>query len=106
LPGLLVHLGATVTCTHGGQALPTAPSPRVLVSEQPVVTMASLYTIAGCGFVPPGGNGPCATAQFTTAATRVFASDQPVLLQGSTSVCMPTGTPLIVRSTQTRVTGT
>ena len=34
-------------------------------------------------FVPPGGNGPCVTGQFVTAATRVFAGGVPVLLQDS-----------------------
>ena len=32
MPGPLLHLGATVLCSHGGQATPTAPNPRVLVS--------------------------------------------------------------------------
>ena len=40
MPGPILHLGATVTCSHGGQAQPTAPNPRVLVSGQPVVTQA------------------------------------------------------------------
>ena len=40
-PGPLLHLGATVLCAHGGQAQPTAPNPRVLVSGQPMVTMAA-----------------------------------------------------------------
>ena len=51
MPGFIVHLGATVLCAHGGQAQPTAPFPRVLVSGMPVVTMASPYVIAGCPFV-------------------------------------------------------
>ena len=41
MPGPLLHLGATVLCSHGGQAMPTAPNPRVLVSGQPVATMAA-----------------------------------------------------------------
>ena len=32
MPGFLLHLGATVMCVHGGQAQPTAVSPRVLVN--------------------------------------------------------------------------
>ena len=35
MPGFLLHVGATVLCAHGGQAQPTAPNPRVLVSGQP-----------------------------------------------------------------------
>src|SRR5215469_6173940 len=106
MPGFVLHMGATVMCAHGGQAQPTVPNPRVLVSGQPVTTQASPYAIAGCPFVPAGGNGPCVTAQWSVAATRVLAGGQPVLTQTSVSVCTPTGTPLNVVVTQTRVTAT
>jgi hypothetical protein len=106
MPGFILHMGAVVTCTHGGQAQPTAPNPRVLVNGQPVVTLATPYVVAGCPFVPPGGNGPCVTAQFATAATRVTSNGQPLLLQDSQSVCTPTGTPLLPLVVQTRVTAT
>jgi hypothetical protein len=106
MPGFLLHLGATVICSHGGQALPTTPSPRVTVTGQPIVTQAAPYTVAGCGFVPPGGNGPCVSAQWVTGALRVQSLGQPVLLQSAQAVCVPTGTPLVVAVTQTRVTGT
>jgi len=106
MPGFLLHLGATVTCSHGGQAQPTAPNPRVLVSGQPIVTIACPYVVAGCAMPPPpGGNGPCVTAQFVTAALRVTALGQPVLLQDSQSVCVPTGTPLLPLVVQMRVMG-
>lgn len=105
MPGPILHLGATVICAHGGQATPAAPFPRVMVSGQPVVTIASPYLIAGCPFVTPGGNGPCVTAQFVTSATRVLAGGQPVLLQDSVSVCAPTGTPTTAIVVQTRAIG-
>ena len=91
---------------HGGQATPTAPNPRVLVSGQPVATMAAPYIVAGCAFVPPGGNGPCVSGQWVVAATRVLAGGQPVVLLDSMSVCTPTGTPLRPVMCQTRVIGT
>jgi len=106
MPGFLLHVGATVMCSHGGQAQPTAPNPRVLVSGQPIVTQAAPYVVAGCAFVPPGGNGPCVIAQWVVGATRVFAGGQPVLVQTSQAICAPTGTPLVILVTQTRVTGT
>lgn len=105
MPGFLLHAGATVLCTHAGQAVPTVPNPRVLVSGQPVTTQPNPYTVAGCPFVPPGGNGPCVTAQWVVGALRVVAGGQPVLLQSSVAVCAPTGTPLNILSTQTRVRG-
>lgn len=108
MPGFLLHLGATVNCSHApGQATPTVTNPRVTVSGQPIVTLPGPYTVAGCSMPPPSaGNGPCVTAQFTTAATRITASGQPVLLQDSQAICAPTGTPLLIVATQTRVTGT
>jgi hypothetical protein len=39
-------------------------------------------------------------------ATRVLADSAPVLLLDSQAICTPTGTPLMIVVTQTRVTGT
>jgi hypothetical protein len=105
MPGPVLHLGATILCSHGGTATPTAPFPRVTVSGQPVVTLASPYVIAGCPFVTPSGNGPCVTAQYVTSAARVFAGGAPVLLQDSMAVCVPTGTPTLNLVVQPRVIG-
>jgi hypothetical protein len=104
MPGFVLHVGATVLCAHGGQATPIMPNTRVLVGGQPVTTMAAPYTVAACPFVPPAP-GPCVTAQWLMGANRVFAGGAPVLLQDSVAVCAPTGTPLTVAMTQTRVTG-
>lgn len=107
MPGPLLHLGATVTCSHAGQATPSAPYPRVLVSGQPIVTQPTPYVVAGCTFPPPNAaNGPCVTAQWVTGSVRILASGMPVLLMDSQAVCAPTGTPLIVAATQPRVIGT
>ena len=105
MPGTLVHLGATVQCAHLGTATPTTPNPRVLVSNQPTVTMATPYTIAGCTFNVSGSPSPCVTAQWTTAATRVFSNGQPLVLLDSQATCAPNGTPLLILSTQVRVVG-
>jgi uncharacterized Zn-binding protein involved in type VI secretion len=106
MPGPLLHVGATVLCSHAGQAQPTVPYPRVLVSGQPIVLQTTPYTVVGCTLPPPpAANGPCVTAQWITGATRVFANGVPVLLLGSQAICAPTGTPLIPGITQTRVIG-
>ncbi|BDA84745.1 hypothetical protein Sa4125_22870 [Aureimonas sp. SA4125] len=106
MPGFVLHVGATVLCSHAGQAQPTTPVPRVLVGGQPVVTIAAPWVVAGCTMPPPpAGNGPCVTAQFVSAALRVTALGQPVLLQTSQSLCVPTGTPLMPVVTQIRVMG-
>jgi hypothetical protein len=68
--------------------------------------MVAPYVVAGCAFPPPpGGNGPCVSAQWITAATRVTSNGQPLLLLDSQAICVPTGTPLLITVTQTRVTG-
>lgn len=106
MPGFLLHVGATVLCSHAGQAQPTAPNPRVTVSGQPTVTMTAPYVVAGCTLAPTAANGPCVTAQWVTAATRITSNGQPLLLFDSQAICAPTGTPLMIVLTQTRVTGT
>ena len=106
MPAPALHLGATVICSHGGQAQPLVPFPRVLVSGQPVVTLSSPYAVAGCPFVTPAGNGPCVTAQWIIGAARVLAGGAPVLVQSGMSICMPTGTPLIPMVSQLRVLAT
>jgi hypothetical protein len=105
MPGPILHLGATVICAHGGQAIPVTPSPNVLVSGQPVVTLASMYTVAGCAF-PPQAGGPCVTGQWTAPATRVLVMGQPVLVQAGVGVCAPTGTPLTATQAQVRALAT
>ena len=103
MPGPILHLGATVLCSHGGQATPTAPNPRVLVSGQPVATIAAPYAVVGCAFAPPAGNGPCVTGQWIVGAVRVLAGGQPVALMTGSSTCVPTGTPMVPVAAQTRV---
>lgn len=105
MPAPILHVGATVLCMHAGQAMPLAPFPRVTVSAQPVVTLASPYAVAGCALtgtpVPP-----CVTGQFGMGAVRVLAGGAPVATLMSQSVCIPTGTPMLPLVAQTRVLAT
>ena len=86
MPGFLLHVGATVLCSHGGQAQATVPNPRVRVGGQPIVTQAAPHAVAGCPFNVSGSPVPCVTANWITAAVRVRAGGQPVLLQDSQSM--------------------
>lgn len=105
MPGFLVHVGASVTCAHGGQAQPTVPNPRVMVMGQPTVTIVAPYAVAGCAFPPPPtANGPCVTAQWLVGSARVTSNGQPLVVLSSQAICAPTGTPLLILVTQTRVT--
>ncbi len=106
MPGPLLHVGATVMCTHGGQAQPTVPNPRVLVSGQPTVSMSAPYVVAGCPFTTGGNPLPCVTGQWTVSATRVFSGGQPLVLMDSQSVCTPNGTPMLPTVAQVRVLAT
>jgi hypothetical protein len=105
MPGFLLQVGATVICAHGGQAQPTAPNPRVLLSGAPSVLMTMPWVIAGCPFVPVAPL-PCVTAQWLVGTTRVTSSGQPLLVQSSQAICAPTGAPLLPLVMQTRVMAT
>jgi hypothetical protein len=103
MPGFLIQQGATVMCSHGGQAQPTAPNPSVTLDAMPSLLLTSPWVVAGCPLVPPPIP-PCVTAQWITGTARVTSFGQPLLAQSGTSICVPTGTPLIPVVTQTRVT--
>jgi hypothetical protein len=105
MPGPLLHLGATVMCSHAGQATPTAPFPRVTVSRNPVTTLSAPYAVAGCALAS-GASPPCATGQWTVGSTRVLAGGTPLALLTSTGTCVPTGQPMLPMVAQTRVVAT
>jgi hypothetical protein len=74
-----------------------------MVSGQPTVLMTSPYVVAGCTLPPPtAANGPCVSGQWLSGTTRVMSNGQPLVVQSSTSICAPTGTPLMIIMTQTR----
>jgi len=105
MPAPILHLGATILCSHGGQASATTPFPRVTLGGQPVVTLNTLYAIAACGL--SGSGGPfCATAQWVVGATRVTAGGSPVAIATGTAVCTATGGPLMPVLQQARVLAT
>jgi len=101
----IVEQSATVMCSHAGTATATTPDPRVTLSGSPVVTLSTSYVVAGCSLtgtsVPP-----CATGQWLVGATRVTSGGTPVAVLSGSSICTPTGTPLMPVVTQTRVLAT
>lgn len=107
MPGFLVHAGAQVLCAHAGQATPTVPNLRVMVSSQPTVLITAPYMVAGCSLPPPpAANGPCVTAQWLAGSVRVTSNGQPLVVLSSQALCAPTGTPVMIVATQTRVSAT
>jgi hypothetical protein len=104
MPAFLLTTDAAIQCAHGAQAKALSAQPRVKVAGAPVVTLASPYQVTGCAN-PPSAGSPCQTGQFTSAAGRVKSAGQPLLLQGSQSMSVPTGAPLVVVNAQQRVKG-
>ena len=104
MPAPALHLGAVVLCTHAGPATPVAPFPRVLLSGQPAVTLASLYAITGCALT--GSAPPCVTGQWLTGALRVLAGGTPLVTVAGSSTAVAPGTPLLPVSFQVRVLAT
>ena len=102
MPGPVLHLGASLLCAHGGQAQPTQPNPRVLLSGQPALTLGPPLVVAGCPFATASPQ-PCVTASFTTASVRVQAMGVPLLLADSVGLTVPNGVPVIVAAVQPRV---
>ncbi len=112
MPGFLLHVGATVQCTHAAVATTPPAQPRVLVSGLPVATVANLWTVAGCPFTVPGPKPqPCIRIQWTMPSARVLVNGQPAVLAPApgpgAGLCLsaeqiPQGPP-IVGAVQARV---
>jgi hypothetical protein len=114
MPGYLLHVGASIICTHAGQASIVSTNTRVKVGGQPVALLNDTTTVAGCPFQVPVGPGtkpqPCVKVQWIVPATRVRVNNQFVLIQTSSGICqsaeqIPQGPPTVV-TTQIRVKGT
>jgi hypothetical protein len=103
--GYLLTEGAMVLCQHGGQARAGVVSQHVKVNGQAIVTQSASYTVSACSYLQGTTPSPCVTVQWTSAATRVKAGDQAVLLKDSQATCMPNGTGVNVVMTQTLVKG-
>jgi len=105
MPAPVLHLGASVLCSHAGQATPLAPFPRVLLSGQPAVTLSSPYAVAACALTGTSSP-PCVTGQWMVGAARVLAGGVPVATMTGASTCIPTGTPMLPVAAQTRALAT
>jgi hypothetical protein len=102
MAGFLLHQGATVICSHGGQAMPTAPNPRVTVSGQPTVLLSIPWVVAACPLVPPPLP-PCVMGQWIMGTARVTSNGQPLVVQSGQGITIPNGTPMMPVAMQTRV---
>lgn len=102
MAGFLLHQGAVVICAHGGQAMPTAPNPRVTVSGMTTALLSAPWVVAGCPGIPPPVP-PCVTAQWLLGTLRVTSLGQPLVVQSGMAITTPGGVPLLPITAQTRV---
>ena len=87
-------------CAHGGQAMPTVPSPRVSCAEgMPTVLVPAAVDGRRLPGVPPPVP-PCVTAQWVLGTVRVTSYGQPLVIDGGVAICAPGGTPLLPMVTQ------
>lgn len=105
MPAPVLHLGATVLCSHAGTATVVTPFPRVLLSGQPAVTLTSQYVVAGCALASTSSP-PCVTGQFVVGAVRVMGGGAPMVTMIGQSLCTPTAQPMLPVAAQTRVLAT
>jgi hypothetical protein len=120
MPGLMLHVGAQLSCTHQATATIAPGQVRVLVNAQPVATISNQIAIAGCPFQIPVGAGtkpqPCVKVVWANVSSRVLVMGQAVLLQAPPGagpgggVCqsveqIPAGPPT-VRTIQPKVIAT
>jgi len=116
-----MEVTAAMQCLHAGKATITPSQTRVLVSGQPVTTIANpaapIAMVAGCPFqIPvPGGTKPqpCVTVKWTMPSTRFLVGGLPAALIPAPGVgpgiCqsaeqIPQGAPTVSK-VQTRVIG-
>lgn len=107
MPGLVMHVGATVNCPHTAPAQTVSSNSRVLVSGAQVATIADQTTVSGCPFVVGTKPQPCVIVQWSVPAARVMVNGQPALLSTSPGLCksaeqIPQGLALVT-ATQARV---
>lgn len=117
MPGLLLHVGAVVQCTHAATATIAPSQPRVLVSGQPVANITAVTSVVGCPFQIPVGAGtkpqPCVLVKWLMPSARFLVNGQPAALTPTPGpapgLCqsaeqIPQGPPM-VNTVQARVVG-
>jgi hypothetical protein len=85
---LLLSSDSILMCPHGG-LITHVPSTGTTyrISGRPPMLLGDTFVIAGCPFFT-GGIGPCITAQWLTASTKLIVLGRPVLTVNSIGMCM------------------
>lgn len=108
MPGQVLTMSSTITCTHGGQAILLPANFKVFVDGSPALLESGLYLVLGCPFSVGPKYSPCIRIEWTAGASKVTVNDSKVLMTSSIGKCInaegaPQGVALIV-NTQTKVT--
>jgi len=87
MAGLLLDLGAEMTCPHGGRASALSVDTRVLANGMPVLMVSDSFPIANCPHEEPTPDGatpqPCTENLWSAPAARVLVDGRPVLADRS-----------------------
>jgi hypothetical protein len=102
MPFPVVEGLALVTCSHAGKGTPANVSERVFIEGSPVVTLATMYGIAGCALSTTTSPFDV-TGSFIAGSERVLTEGVPLAVAPGESACLATGNPLLVAEPQTRV---
>lgn len=110
MPASVLHVGASIKCSHQASVSVITSNTRVLVGGRAVATRSDTCTVSGCPFQAGQKKQPCVTVTWTSGATRVRVNGQIPLLRTSTGICrtaeqITQGAP-VVTSSQTRVSAT
>jgi hypothetical protein len=114
MPGLTLHVNAGCQCMHAAPATIITAQARVLVSGQPIATMASQIVVVGCAFQAGAKPQPCVTVRWAMPSARVLVGGVPAMLLSAPgpgpALCLsaeqiPQGAP-IVSAVQPRVIAT
>jgi hypothetical protein len=76
MSGLILDLGAAITCPHGGQVSPVTDNTQVLVYGRRALLVSDSFPIVGCTFEAPRphvtGPQPCLQTIWSAPAARVL----------------------------------
>jgi hypothetical protein len=90
--GLILDLGAVITCPHGGRVSPVTVNSRVLLNGMPALLVSDSFPIADCPFETPIPDGdkpqPCTEVRWRSPAARVLVDGRPVLVATSAGQCL------------------
>jgi len=108
MPGQILTISSTVTCTHGGQAILLTSNSKVTVDGTPALLESDIHPVVGCPFTVGPKYSPCIRIEWTAGAAKVTINETKVLVRSSIGKCInaegaPQGIAMIM-NTQTKTT--